>query len=170
MEEEWRDAVGFPGYRVSSFGRVLGVRGNIRKPCKIKGGYLKVNVRDASGKLQNRRIHTLVCMAFNGCRPSPKHGVRHLDGDPSNNHKSNLKWGTPKENAEDKILHGSVLIGDRNPKAKLSDEQMTIIREDYVTNLNRTGTYVKRGTVSRLAKQYNVGESAIRDIGRGRTW
>lgn len=51
------------------------------------------------------RVHVLVLEAFD--RPRPKGAVcRHLDGNPINNHLSNLAWGTHKENTEDRKRHG----------------------------------------------------------------
>ena len=44
-----------------------------------------------------RRIHDLVLRAFVGPPPSPLHTVDHKDRDRSNNHLSNLRWATKKE-------------------------------------------------------------------------
>lgn len=45
-------------------------------------------------------VHYLVCLAWNGARPSDQHMVLHLDDNPTNNDASNLRWGTASENAE----------------------------------------------------------------------
>jgi hypothetical protein len=48
-------------------------------------------------KKKTRKLHRLICEAFNG--PAGEDEVcMHLDEDSSNNHPSNLCWGTQKEN------------------------------------------------------------------------
>lgn len=58
----------------------------------------KVKVRIGGGKYLRDYIHRLVAEHFIG--PSPKDGmvVNHIDGDPFNNHVSNLEWVTVGEN------------------------------------------------------------------------
>jgi len=46
--------------------------------------------------------------------------TRHLDNDPSNNHVSNLLWGTAKDQQLDKKL--------KNEKYKLTDEEYKELR------------------------------------------
>ena len=73
-------------------------------------------------------IHRTICELFNG---SPEDGqqCRHLDGNRKNNSASNLKWGTPSENANDKISHGTNGAGEKNSMAKLSNEDVKQMRE-----------------------------------------
>ena len=102
----------FPLYSVTEDGKVFsrrhacGIRKRWKKlnPRKVKGGYLKVEVTSFDGKKKGMFVHRLVLLAFEG--DSEMH-CRHLDGNPQNNHISNLKYGTPKENAHDKFLHGT---------------------------------------------------------------
>jgi DNA-binding CsgD family transcriptional regulator len=46
---------------------------------------------------------------------------RHLDGNPANNHISNLGWGTNSENTQDRLEHGTMF------KVRLSPEQQSEI-------------------------------------------
>lgn len=119
---------GFPNHRV-------GDDGSIWSRAK-RGGYGGVSVtwrrlkgtRQHSGYLRvclvRKRytfVHRLVLEAFRG--PCPAGEVcRHLDGDPSNNRLDNLKWGTPQENAHDRIRHGTSLRGERHSLAKLTED------------------------------------------------
>jgi hypothetical protein len=57
------------------------------------------------GKRKNVFVHMAVAEAFHGPRPDGL-VVRHLDGNPSNNSATNLRYGTPSENARDRIAHG----------------------------------------------------------------
>jgi hypothetical protein len=109
--ERWLPVPGFEGmYEVSDMGRVRswkrwGVDGaRILKPHPDGDGYLKVALHRDSKRF-DVAIHRLVPLAFIG--PPPQgHEVRHLDGDPANNHLSNLRYGTQFENAQDRVAHG----------------------------------------------------------------
>jgi hypothetical protein len=72
-------------------------------------------------------IHRTVCELFNGPQPDG-YQCRHLDGNNTNNKASNLKWGTPSENARDKILHGTYGSGQKNSMAKLTEKQVNTMR------------------------------------------
>ena len=43
-------------------------------------------------------VHRIVCRAWHGPPPTPKHQVNHIDGDKTNNHPENLEWVTQTEN------------------------------------------------------------------------
>lgn len=67
--------------------------------------------------------------------------VRHLDGNPKNNKLDNLEWGTPKENHDDKYIHGTVQFGENHHSAILTKEQVIEARR-----LKRSGkTYKQLG-------------------------
>lgn len=117
--EQWRSIAGHEGtYEVSSYGRVRSLDRTIvtgNGPRKLKGRTL----RPATDKIgrrnvvlygvdnkKTRRIHQLVAEAFIGPRP-PGMEVCHRDGDPGNNHVSNLRYGTHSENMIDKKRHGT---------------------------------------------------------------
>lgn len=126
----------------------------------FKGGYPLVSVV-LNGVRKSKAVHTLVCMAFHGERPSPIHETRHLDGDRKNSCPSNLAWGTPAENEADKRRHGRVPYGKKHPSAKLSDDAVRILR-----------TSIPRGLWNAVdaAKVFGVDEATIRNIVRGRGW
>lgn len=112
MIEKWRPVVGFEGlYEVSDLGRVASFptrtwpgRRILRPSHHVRGGYLFVNLRH-DGRSYHRKVHHLVCEAFNGPRPEGTM-TRHLDGDHLNNTPANLAWGTGSENQYDKVRHG----------------------------------------------------------------
>lgn len=130
--EEWRLLPGFNGwYEVSNWGRV---RSNApwgsappKEPryltLKIhRDGYLQVSLR-SDGRAKLVQVHRLVALAWHG-KPRSGEEVRHLDGSRTNNKASNLCWGTPKENAADRRLHGTDRLGERHGKSKLSPGQV----------------------------------------------
>ena len=106
--EIWKDVVGYEGkYWISSFGRILSYHPmlknpfRIRKPYKDKLGYSKLSLYEDS-KQSPRWIHRLVAQAF---IPNPMNlnEVDHIDGNPSNNIASNLRWVTHRENMNNPI-------------------------------------------------------------------
>jgi hypothetical protein len=113
--ETWRQITWAPDYAVSDHGRVmrLTAKGGTRpckelKPCLTEKGYLRCALV-ADGEKVTARIHRLVCEAFHGPTPIDRPVVRHLDGNPANNHISNVVWGTPRENMADKYRHGTAV-------------------------------------------------------------
>ena len=78
---------------------------------KCRGGYHIYDLRHITEGRKKRlfvRGHQLVAWTYIGPRPEGMQ-VLHYDDNPTHNHISNLSYGTPKENAADKI---------RNRKAK----------------------------------------------------
>lgn len=87
--ERWLPVVDCPGYEISNYGRLRSVKNyRILKGGKTKEGYIKHFI---AGK--HKKAHALVLEAFVGPRP-PKNDACHNDGNPKNNHVSNLRWGT----------------------------------------------------------------------------
>lgn len=102
--EEWRPVDGYPGYEVSSLGRVRswrthrGVPGpRILKPGRGSKGYLVVRLAGAAQK-----VHRLVAEAFLGPMPDGLQ-TRHLDSNNQNNAAANLAYGTQLENMADRV-------------------------------------------------------------------
>lgn len=141
--EEWRPVLGYEGlYSVSSLGRVRGEarlvahmkQGKMLRQRIVKArinkqtGYLAVNLsRDASRRTFT--VHSLVAAAFIGPRPFGME-VAHGDGNPTNAMLSNLRYATPSENVRDKEIHGTILKGERAPRAKLTNAEVRSLRSD----------------------------------------
>lgn len=111
MSERWLAVPGYEGkYEVSDRGEVrahnFDGRGVVRNLAQRPNttGYPTVNLFKG-GVRWWVSVHRLVLLAFVGPRPSGLM-VRHLDGDPSNNHLANLRYGTPQENNLDTLRHG----------------------------------------------------------------
>lgn len=171
---EYRDIDGFPGYKVGSDGSIWSLGGQGRKRNKFwrqmkcmtgSGGYRAASLRPdgqrkRGGKVERLRVHTFVLLVFRG--PPPESGMlcRHLDGDPANNHLSNLAWGTMTENMADRTAHGRSNKGSRHGMAKLSEADIPIVRQ-----MHRNGV-----AAAVIATQLGVGEMTIRDIVKGRSW
>ena len=113
------------------------------------------------------KVHVLVCTAFNGSSSDPEMQVRHLDGMPTNNRPSNLRWGTALENAADRELHGRQMRGERSARALLSQAQVNQLRLDYA-QAQAGRRRVPRGWIARAAAALSVSPFTVSCICGGR--
>lgn len=165
MTEEWRPVPGYEGaYEVSDRGRVRSLPRKIEQRSKEGGAYLRSlpgvvlrpgrmpsgHLSVALGRGNSRCVHALVLLAFVGPAPA-KHEVRHLDGDESNNHLSNLRYGTRSCNGRDKKWHKGAKT------YKLSPADVAGIKEGIRDGASGAGA----------AKRYGVSESTISAIKHG---
>lgn len=173
-KEAWRSVPGYGGhYLASSHGRIK-VRARVVTKRHYKGkimlqryqsrlltpflsnGYWTVSI-GYERKTLTVGVHVMVLSAFKGERPSPDLECCHWDGNPVNNHPSNLRWGTPKDNAADRKRHGRYLSCEHHPMAKLSESQARQIALDP-------------RLPSIIANEFGVGLHAVRAIKSGETW
>jgi hypothetical protein len=102
----------------------------------------------------------LVAETFIGVCPPDKTQIAHFDGNRLNNHWSNLRWATAKENCEDRVRHRS-LNGSRNGRARLTSDQVKAARARY---------HGKHGEQTRLAREFGMSASAMRSVLIGEHW
>jgi hypothetical protein len=168
---EWRQIPSYPGYFASRDGKIRGKRGRIMKPVSDKrfppGWYPRLTVQTEAGE-KNVCVHVLVCEAFHGARPSSNHCVAHNDGNAAIVHADNLRWATYKENSEDMVRHGHSLVGEKNPRARLTESDVREIRRIYAAS--KIDGRVKPGTRQELAAQFCVNLTLIKDVVAHRSW
>lgn len=161
MTERWLPIPECPGYDASD-------EGNVRSPTRVlKAGlhnngkgklYRRVVVR-VGGTDRHFHVAGLVLSAHVGPRP-PGQQARHLNDDGLDDRLSNLAWGTPLENSADAARNGSVLSGERNPRAKLSSADVAAIRAAAAEGV----------TQASLARGYGVHVQTIHKIVRFKRW
>lgn len=154
---KWRKLKEFDNFEISSDGR-LRKNGRLVKLGKTMDGYQQYAFR-INGKAKYKRIHALVLETFIGPRP-PKHDCCHINGIPNDNRIENLRWCTRKENVQDSIKHGTKAACQRHGSAKLTNDQVKKIRQEYADGM----------TGYALAKKYNLARSAMHNIVIGRAW
>lgn len=140
---EWRDIPGYEGiYQASDDGQIRsldrdvdkGKWGVVRFPGVVKKqfltfGYPSVALRK-QGKCSNHFVHRLVASAFLADGHFEGALVLHGDGDPHNNHLSNLRWGSHSDNGLDAVSHGthSMTVKTHCPQGHPYDEENTAVR------------------------------------------
>lgn len=72
-----------------------------------------------------------------------------------------LSWGTSAENNQDMFRDGTALLGERNPMAKLTAEDVRSMREQYA---------VGAATQRELAMQHGVAVMTVNRAIRGISW
>lgn len=105
--EEWRDAIGFWPYQVSSTGRVRRSPDSPKVNHVEPGHVLSLIGRDAKGYVQfscysggkrrTLKVHRLVAAAFLGPRPSGQQ-INHKSGIKADNSAANLEYATGLDN------------------------------------------------------------------------
>ena len=122
-------------------------------------GYKTVSIVLSTGKSRPLGVHQLVADAYIGPAPAGLE-VRHLDGNPSANHRSNLAYGTSADNAADRLRHGHYANGAAHHNAKLTSTQASEVRAKRAD-----GTKVKV-----LAAEYGVSVATIESVIYGKSY
>lgn len=148
--EVWRPVVGLETkYAVSSHGRVKRLARTeyrtlttsvdpdklwavhlpelLRRQHVGRNGYMHVGLKGSGKPSDTHTVHVLICEAFHGLRPDGMLAT-HRDDDRLHNHEGNLRWGTPKTNAEDASKNGRLKTGLESFNGKLTDDEVAIIR------------------------------------------
>ena len=114
--------------------------------------------RSFQGK--TRPIYLLVAKFYLGDRPDGK-VVRHLCGNMKCIRPQCLAYGTFTENQRDRVAHGTSNRGERHGNARLTEDDVRSIREEY-----------ERGKVrqSDISNRFGVCESTISNIIARHSW
>lgn len=172
MNETWRGVPLWEAlYEVSDIGRVrsldrLGVRGRqagrmyrgrMLKPIlKKQLGYLSVTLHEPNGRKLQVGIHRLVLEAFVGPCPDGHQGC-HNNADRADNRLANLRWDSVAANQADKVKHGNSLRGEKNLRAKLTEDDVRLILSSPLKQ-------------QQLADKYGVSQVLISRIRLRKAW
>jgi DNA polymerase I-like protein with 3'-5' exonuclease and polymerase domains len=183
--EEWRAISDWPDFSVSSWGRVFNNKTHrfLTQSPKGKWGHLKVCLyrNGAQQRGPDRKdfsVHRLVLRAFSS-RQRKGLETRHMNGIAWDNTRENLAYGTSKENSQDSIRHGTLVV-----PTKLTEQDVA-----YIKSLQSPGqppsvtsklTYQKAEEIrarhargegrAELARTYAVSYQAVDNIVKDQTW
>lgn len=129
----------------------------IKWPYNLAGpGYGKVYI---AGK--SHIVSRVVCERAHGPAPTPKHQAAHSCG---NGHlgcvtPAHLSWKTPAENCADRTVHGTQQRGAKQWKAKLTENDVRLIRQ-------------LKGTMPqhKIGELFGVAQTTVANVHRGGSW
>lgn len=132
---EWRPIPGFNDFKISECGHVRRIRGfnhhcvigQLRCYLHRPDRYWTTDLFIGPGKRARVYVHRLVCLAFHGEPPFPEAQALHADDNKSNNHHSNIRWGSRGDNGIDAVANARMATGERNGAAKLKHDQVAAI-------------------------------------------
>lgn len=142
-------------FMVYKNGSVCGPRGHLTFGSLGTNGRLVVTT-GLNNKKVSYQVHRMVIETYKGDPPLGK-VCSHLNGKPTDNRIENLAWETQKENCARKYEHGTQQSGERNPAAKLSKQDVEIIRNSTLSS-------------RKIAPIFDVSAAHIRNIRRGDSW
>ena len=164
MSEEWRDIPGYEGlYQVSTEGRIKSL-GNerSRKEKILKGLFCCSNRKYRAVRLfrfkkgKTEYVHRLVAITFPELVQNEYFDgaeIDHIDTDPMNNHPSNLRWVTTKENINNPLTREHMLNAQQKGGCtvqQISKKGELLAEYDSIREAERI-TGVKHQTISRVA-------------------
>lgn len=162
---------GYPSYRVGDDGSVWTRlrRGRVPASGPVYGRWRKRAVHTSpdgydrivlyNGKCRRwATVGELVLECHVGPRPTG-HVVRHLNRVKTDNRLENIRWGTPLENEQDKIAHGTANRGEGNTMSRLKEAQVVEIKR-------LLGTVPQKD----IAEKFGVCAAQISHIKHGRQW
>ncbi len=154
----------FPNYQITVNGRIQSLFNSRKRrrliPYTLKqrecvDGYKVVDVCKRYIK-----IHRAVLESFIGLPEIKNPCALHNDGNKLNNHLDNLRWGTQKENMEDREKHGNTIKGEMSPHAKLTEDAVKRIR--FCSSRGKSSRFI--------AAIYQVSHTTILKIIKGEKW
>lgn len=168
MTEVWKSIAGVEGdYEVSSLGNVRSLKygkERLLKLYEVTKGYLAVDLcKNGMAFRKSVKVHVLVAESFLGIRPEGL-VIRHLDGDNTNNDVTNLEYGTPHQNQQDSVLHGTHVNTKKThcPMGHEYTEENTRICNKGKRNCRACARYKTRERRRREKEKWETSESLSR--------
>lgn len=110
---------------------------------------------------RNHLAHRVVCEKVNGPPPDPAYDAAHNCG---NGHlgcvnPKHLRWATRKDNLSDMIRHGTIMRGEKQKNAKLTEKDVFEIRKLH-----------NKKTQLQISKDFGVSLTLVNGVIHGNKW
>jgi hypothetical protein len=154
-----REIPGYPGYKISDRGEIVSFKQKNPRVLRTRvstAGNEQVRLMGPDGKKHSHNVGNLVLRAWVG-PPPPGQQCRHGPRGRLCHELSNLCWGTRVEDSADKVRDGTDNRGEKNPSAKLTEQDVLDIRASDMTR-------------QQLADKYGVSYQQINDIINRKKW
>ena len=153
---EWRQIEETPNYSVSNTGLVKHTKLGRLLTGYNRNGYLQVSLKKDHIQCA-RLVHRLVASAFIPNDDPLRIYVDHIDTVSRNNHVSNLRWVTPKENMNNDLTKQNISAGHMKKSPKIFQVEIetgNIVRvaDNAIEMAKQTNT--KSGTIQMIANYY----------------
>ncbi|NSY17215.1 hypothetical protein [Neorhizobium sp. AL 9.2.2] len=111
---------------------------------------------------KHKKPHRIICERAHGQPESPDLFAAHSCG---NGHlgcctKKHLRWATPAENTMDSMMHGTFLVGENSPHAKIEEMDVHMIRA-----LSEKGFSQKQ-----IARRFAISPQQVAKIALRKKW
>ena len=161
-ELEFKPIPHYANYLINKCGDIFSTKYEMKKKTICNNGYLQVSLM--CGKSKNRHfkqllVHRLVAETF---IPNPHNlpQVNHINGIKTDNRVENLEWCTRTDNWEHAQKMNLLSHGSKHHSSKLKEEYIP-----WIKKMSKAGI-----SYSKIAKVYDVSDTAIRLILNDKTW
>ena len=144
LDSNWRPVAEFPGYEVSSCGKVRNSStGNVLSTFVVNSGYKVTSFSVGIGEKRSIKRLTHRVVAFAWCnKPENCNVVNHINNDKFDNRAENLEWVTQKENIQHAKDQGRMVYNKPTKGLRLKPRSQSGVVSAYVGVYWATG--VKR--------------------------
>lgn len=171
MDYQIKEIKDYPGYYIDTDGDVWSswkaggrkrIKTNLHKLTKFFRNphypYYTITMNNGKGQ-KSFNIHRLLAEHFL-IQKEGKTFVCHKDGNSLNNSLSNLYWGSPQDNSDDRVCHGKAPKGENNKRSKLKEWQVKFAKKCLLLGIKQ----------SKIAKVFNVHKTTIHLIAAKKNW
>lgn len=167
---EWLPIPQFPVYEVSEYGHIRRLipakrypKGRVIKPFPDRNGYLFIRLF-IDGKFYQKGVHHFVASAFIRL-PKDNEECDHIDLDKANNHYTNLRWLTHKQNCQ---AQGKFYRERRKTIPRGEDFSHHALKEADIPLIFDMARQYK--TQNDIALHFQVSSTLIHQVLHGKVW